>query len=528
MTSRTAHSSPAGGPIIIVGPPGAGKTTIGQELAAILNVEFRDTDADIVDHVGKPISDIFVDDGEEHFRALEKDAVAKAVSEHEGVIALGGGAVMAEDTRSLLSDAFVLFLDVNLATAVKRVELDRGRPLLAVNPRATMRALLEQRRPLYRDVASMEIDTSDREVSDVVNNVAMRVTSRRVDVGGEHPYSVIIGAGVTSRISEFLGSAQRVAIVYTASVAYHAGQIAQAVSPHAEPTMLEVPDAEDSKTVTIAEQCWEALGAEGFTRTDLIIGVGGGAVTDLAGFVAASWLRGVAVVHVPTSLLGMVDAAVGGKTGVNTAAGKNLVGAFHPPRAVLCDTTSLTSLPSSDVAAGMAEIVKAGFIADPVILDLIETDPAVALNPSSETLVELIERSIAVKADVVASDLRESGRRAILNYGHTFAHAVEKYENYQFRHGDAVAIGMVYAAHLSALTGRADVVDRTVALLRTLGLPTSYPAGRWEALFQAMRIDKKALGSTVRFVLLDDVAQPVIASDVTAEAQQAAYEKVSA
>ncbi|QSB06607.1 3-dehydroquinate synthase [Natronoglycomyces albus] len=515
------------GPIVVVGPPGAGKTTVGQALAAHLGMEFRDTDADIVATAGKPISDIFVDDGEEHFRALEREAVAVAVAEHQGVVALGGGAVLSEATRALLANVTVVYLDVDLSEAVKRVELDRGRPLLAVNPRATLRGLLEQRRPLYREVATLEVDTTGREVADLVAQISAAVARRRVDVGGEQPYPVIIGPGGSSDIIEYLGQATRVAIVYTASVSERAELVARAVNSRVAPVMLEVPDAEDGKTIAIAQQCWEALGTEGFTRSDLIIGVGGGAVTDLAGFVAASWLRGVAVVHVPTSLLGMVDAAVGGKTGVNTSAGKNLVGAFHPPRAVLCDTDSLLTLPTPDLAAGLAEVVKAGFISDPRILDLIEADPKAALDPGNAVMAELIERAIAVKARVVEADLREGGLRAILNYGHTFAHAIEKVENYRWRHGDAVAVGMVYAAHLGALTGRADLVERTTSVLSALGLPVSYQGGRWDDLSEAMRIDKKALGSTLRFVLLEDLAAPVIVADVSAEHRAAAYERVS-
>nr|BFF26662.1 3-dehydroquinate synthase [Glycomyces mayteni] len=315
-------------------------------------------------------------------------------------------------------------------------------------------------------------------------------------------------------------------MLHTESTALLAERVGSLLPEGVEATLMELPDAEDGKTVAVAEQCWDALGAEGFTRTDLVVGVGGGAVTDLAGFVAACWLRGVAVVHVPTSLLGAVDAAVGGKTGVNTAAGKNLVGAFHPPRAVLVDLDNFATLPRRDLAAGLAEVVKAGFIADPVILDLVERDPEAALDAADPVVAELVERAIAVKAEVVASDLKEGGLRAILNYGHTFAHAIEKLEKYRWRHGDAVAVGMVYAAHLNALTGRVDLVDRTKAVLESLGLPVAYEAGRWDDLLQAMLIDKKNTGATQRFVLLDALAAPVVVDDVTAEQQREAYERL--
>jgi shikimate kinase / 3-dehydroquinate synthase len=519
--------------VVIVGPPGSGKTTIGRALAAALDAPFRDVDADIATAAGKPIPDIFVDDGEEHFRALEREAVRRAVAEHDGVLALGGGAVLAEATRKLLADATVVHLRVDLGEAVKRTEIDKGRPLLQVNPRATLRRLMDERLPLYREVETFAIDTTGRDVDDLTAEIKARLgirTSlvRTVEVrDAEAPYKVLIGRGTTDRLPDFLGKASRVAVLHTASTAALAERVGSLCPEGVEATLMELPDAEDGKTVAVAEQVWEALGAEGFTRTDLVVGVGGGAVTDLAGFVAACWLRGVAVVHVPTSLLGAVDAAVGGKTGVNTAAGKNLVGAFHPPRAVLVDLDHFTTLPKRDLAAGLAEVVKAGFIADPVILDLVEADPEAALDAANPVVAELVERAIAVKAEVVGSDLKEGGLRAILNYGHTFAHAVEKLENYRWRHGDAVAVGMVYAAHLGAITGRVDLVERTKSVLASLGLPTTYDAGRWDDILKVMKIDKKNVGATQRFVLLDALAEPVVVDDVTAEQQREAYERLT-
>ncbi|GAB3654771.1 3-dehydroquinate synthase [Glycomyces tarimensis] len=517
------------GLVVIVGPPGSGKTTVGTALAERLGAVFRDTDADIAAEAGKPIPDIFIDEGEEHFRALEREAVRRAVAEHDGVLALGGGAVMAEATRELLADVTVVHLRVELAEAVKRTEIDRGRPLLAVNPRATMRRLMDERMPLYREVADIEIDTTSRDIADLVEEIAVKLGTRTVTVNdAESPYPVLIGRGTAARLPEFLDRAARVAVVHTANTAELAGRVASLVPEGSRAVLMEVPDAEDGKSVAVAEQCWEALGAEGFTRTDMVVGVGGGAVTDLAGFVAACWLRGVAIVHVPTSLLGAVDAAVGGKTGVNTAAGKNLVGAFHPPRAVLVDLDNFATLPRRDLAAGLAEVVKAGFIADPVILDLVEADPEAALDAAGPVVAELVERAIAVKADVVGSDLKEGGLRAILNYGHTFGHAIEKLEHYRWRHGDAVAVGMVYAAHLGAITGRIDLVDRTKAVLASLGLPTTYESGRWDEISSVMKIDKKNVGTRQRFVLLEELGKAVVVDDVTAAQQREAYERLTA
>ena len=347
----------------------------------------------------------------------------------------------------------------------------------------------------------------------------------RVRVEGPAPYDVVIGTDVLGELPALLADADQVAVVHSESVRRYAEPVLARLGERAH--SIVVPEGEVAKSVTVAAGCWDALAGLGFTRSDAVVGVGGGSVTDLAGWVAAGWLRGVRVVHVPTTVLGMVDAAVGGKTGVNLAAGKNLVGAFHPPGGVLCDLAALESLPRRDVAAGLAEVVKCGFIADPVILELIETDPAGALNLGPRT-AELIRRAVQVKADVVGEDLREeSGRREILNYGHTLGHAIEQVERYRWRHGDAVAVGMVFAAELARLAGRLD--DRTairhLSVLSALGLPTAY-AGRLARVMPAMRIDKKARGDRLRFVVLDGLAQPGMLEDPDGGLVAAAYARI--
>lgn len=352
----------------------------------------------------------------------------------------------------------------------------------------------------------------------------------RIPVGGERPYDVLVGRDLLDPPPRLLPGAERVALLFAPPLKDLADTLAERLrAVGVTPLPIEVPDAEAGKRIEVAADCWERLGAAGFTRTDAVVGVGGGAVTDLAGFVAACWLRGVRWVPVATSLLGMVDAAVGGKTGVNTAAGKNLVGAFHPPAGVLCDLATLDSLPPADLAAGMAEVVKCGFIADPVILDLVERDPAAAVDPTGPVARELIERAIRVKADVVSGDLRESGVREVLNYGHTLAHAIEKVEGYRWRHGHAVAVGTVFAGALARLAGRLDAAtaDRHRTVLAALGLPTSYPADAWPDLLAAMRVDKKARGSTLRFVVLDGLARPAILEGPDDELLHAAYREIS-
>ena len=334
----------------------------------------------------------------------------------------------------------------------------------------------------------------------------------RITVAGDAPYDVLIGRGLLGELPAMLGAGvQRVLVVHSKALRFMAEGVRDDLAAGGlEAFIAEVPDGEEAKSAQVAASLWGVLGRAGFTRSDAVVGVGGGAVTDLAGFVAATWLRGVRVVQVPTTLLAMVDAAVGGKTGINTAEGKNLVGSFHPPAGVLCDLATLETLPRIDFVAGLAEIVKCGFIADPVILELIENDPDAATHWDGPVTRELVERSIRIKADVVGQDLREAGLREILNYGHTFGHAVEQVEGYRWRHGAAVSVGLVYAAELAALAGRLDasLVERHRALLTSLGLPTSYRQDRWDQLLTAMRRDKKTRGDLLRFVILAGLAQP--------------------
>ena len=352
----------------------------------------------------------------------------------------------------------------------------------------------------------------------------------RITVGGADPYDVLVGRDLASEIVAPIAGAAQAAVLFAAPLRDTAARVAAVLRQAGiAPLMLEVPDAEAGKSIEVAARCWDALGQAAFTRTDAVVGVGGGAVTDLAGFVAACWLRGTRVVQVPTSLLGMVDAAVGGKTGVNIAAGKNLVGAFHPPAAVVCDLDTLATLPADDLVAGLAEVVKCGFIADPVILDLIEASPADVRDTRADVTREVIQRSIAVKARVVSEDLRESGLREILNYGHTLGHAIEKRERYAWRHGDAVSVGLVYAAELGRLSGRLDTATaaRHRDVLASLGLPVSYSAAAWPELRDAMRVDKKTRGSQLRFVVLDGLSKPAILAGPDDELLQAAYAAVA-
>ncbi|WP_345771779.1 3-dehydroquinate synthase [Geodermatophilus sabuli] len=343
-------------------------------------------------------------------------------------------------------------------------------------------------------------------------------------VAGHRPYEVVIGAGAHAELALVLAGTARAAVVHARPLAALAGaavETLQTAGVAAEAVV--VPDGEAAKTAEVAAGAWEEFGRLGLTRSDAVVGVGGGAVTDLAGFLAATWVRGVPVVHLPTSLLGMVDAAVGGKTGINTGAGKNLVGAFHPPAAVLADTDVLAGLPDDEFRSGLAEVVKCGFIADGEILDLLAADPT-----GRRDTAELIERSVQVKAEAVGADLHDTGVREFLNYGHTLAHAIERVEDFGWRHGEAVAVGLVFAAELAGQAGlltRAEV-DRHRDLVAAMGLPTRY-AGDWERLQGVMRVDKKARGASLRFVVLDGLGNPTILTDPEQAWLDAAWAAVS-
>lgn len=326
---------------------------------------------------------------------------------------------------------------------------------------------------------------------------------------------------------------RKVLVVHPPTLAARAAELrdrllADVENGQREVLLAEVPDAEQGKRVEVAAFCWQVMGQADFTRSDAVVGYGGGAVTDLAGFVAATWLRGVQLVQVPTTVLGLVDASVGGKTGINTAEGKNLVGAFWAPRAVIGDLDELASLSPNEATAGFAEVVKAGFIWASEILDIIEADPARAVDSTTPEFRRAIELAIDMKAQVVSDDFREAGQREILNYGHTLGHAIEHAERYRWRHGAAVSIGMLYAAELSRLAGRLSdsAAERHRTILDSLGLPTGYRAGAWPQLLATMQRDKKSRGGMLRFILLDDIAKPTVLQAPDESLLFAAYQEI--
>ena len=347
-----------------------------------------------------------------------------------------------------------------------------------------------------------------------------------ISVNAERSYQVVLTNSWSKDVTSICEGRIRVAVIVSQSFS---PDLTDLNNIDSELHVFRVPDGEDSKSITTLHKVWDWLGAAGFTRSDLVIGIGGGAITDLAGFAAASWLRGVDWVAVPTSLAGMVDASVGGKTGVNSDYGKNLIGAFHSPISVIIDTGFLKTLSDRDFSAGMAEVIKCGFIADQKILDLAIAHTVDSARSNLEVISELIHRAVTVKAQVVSSDFKESFAREALNYGHTLGHAIEIHSKYQLRHGEAVSIGLVYAAELAAARGLISNAELELhrTILLSYGLPITFERRAWQKLAPLLALDKKARGNTIRFVALNGIGSTVRLEDLTSAELDAAYERIA-
>lgn len=348
----------------------------------------------------------------------------------------------------------------------------------------------------------------------------------KVEVNAEHRYEVTIGCNWHEELNRVMEGRSRVAIIVSTAMQPRIESIQNGDS---RIVIFEIPDGEEGKDFGTLESLWTRLAAAGFTRSDLVVAIGGGATTDIAGFAAATWLRGIDWVAVPTTLAGMVDAAVGGKTGLNTSFGKNLVGAFHSPIEVLIDTYWLETLSDRDFSAGLAEVVKCGFIADREILSLLSGKDLPEIRIAKRLTEELITRSVEIKARVVGEDFKEGFAREVLNYGHTMGHAIELHSKFALRHGEAVAIGLVYIAELAHLKGliTEEIVSLHRSLLARLGLPVTYPASAWPDLLPLLSLDKKARGNSIRFVAISKIGTTVRLEDISESDLAGAYERVS-
>ena len=347
-----------------------------------------------------------------------------------------------------------------------------------------------------------------------------------IQVQSERSYPVIIDSSWKTELVKLLDGRNKAAIIVSEKMQ---SSVKDLIAGEAEVLVFPIPDGEAGKSSATLNRIWDWLGAAGFTRSDLIIGIGGGAVTDLAGYAAASWLRGIDWVAIPTTVAGAVDAAIGGKTAINSEYGKNLIGAFHSPSAVIVDVSWFETLSDRDFAAGMAEVVKAGFISDAKILDFIGMAKIAELRSNREVVIELVTRAIAVKAKVVTSDFKESFDREILNYGHTLGHAIELHCKYDLRHGECVSIGMAFMAQLQLSLGliTAELAQQHLDILKNLGLPTTYIRQAWPSLLASMYLDKKSRGKTLRLVTIKGIGITDRLENPDEKALLAAYEKVS-
>lgn len=515
------------GGIVLIGFMGTGKTAVGRRLAGVLGVPFVDTDSLIEEKTATSIPALFETRGEHGFRAIEKEVIRGLADGERKVIATGGGAVLDPDNFTVLrSLGSVIHLNAPAPTILARTRGDAGvRPLLAgVDPLERIQSLQRERAPVY-DQADHEIDTSRHTIDETVEMVmAWTLGSEQiipVDLGADS-YDIVIGPRCLDRLGPLMRSfdlTDRALVVTHPGIGARYGErtTESLRSAGFEPAVIEVPDGEGQKSLAWAEKLYDAMLSHRMDRRSPVIALGGGVIGDLAGFASATFLRGVPFVQAPTSLLAQVDASVGGKVAVDHRRGKNLIGAFYQPLLVLASLDTLDSLPDRELRAGMAEVIKYGVIADAGLFTYIEGRLDEILGRDSGVLAHLVARSCEIKADVVAGDEREQGRRAILNFGHTMGHAIETQTG--MLHGEAVSIGMVYAARVAERMGMLDgeSVGRLIDLVRRTGLPQRCDGLDVSGTIETMKLDKKSVGGRLRFILPSRIGEVVIRDDVPDE-----------
>jgi shikimate kinase/3-dehydroquinate synthase len=527
--------------IFLVGLMGAGKTTIGRLLARKLNRRFVDADHEIEARTGATIPWIFEIEGEACFRRREADVIRDLSAQQGLVLATGGGAVLNPASRALLAErGTVIYLRASIGSILQRTANDKNRPLLqTADPRGKLEQLWTERDPLYREIADLVIDTGRPNVQSMVQTILDQLAAQEnararkhartamneqpyitlnVDLG-ERSYPIVIGAGVlddSALLARHI-SGHKVAIVTNTTVApLYLDKVAGHLRA-AGRDVLEIilPDGEEHKGWQSLNLVYDALLKNKCDRKTTLVALGGGVIGDLTGFAASSYMRGVPFVQIPTTLLAQVDSSVGGKTGINHPLGKNMIGAFYQPRAVIADTATLDTLPARELSAGLAEVIKHGAILDVDFFDWIEANIEPLIARDRHAIGYAIARSCEIKSDVVRKDEREGGLRAVLNFGHTFGHAIENGLGYGvWLHGEAVGCGMVMAADLSARLGLIEPagVERVRALVRAAGLPAVAPdlgEARW---IELMEVDKKNEGGEIRFILLKPLGSPSIAT----------------
>ncbi len=495
--------------IILYGPPGAGKTSAGKALAARLGREFVDADPLIVARAGLTIPEIFSQRGEAEFRRLESEVCAELAARDNLIIAPGGGALLNPANRAALErGGLIVCLRADPAALLARLQAGGNRPLLAGDdPAQKLNALLDSRRALY-DSFPEQIDTTGRSVPQVAEEIAALLAPRALAVNAPGlRHEIVLGYGLMQSLPNLFGERGLAgpAVIVTDE------NVAHCIAPTLPYPHTLIPAGEQHKTLDTIRALYNAFLAHGLDREGLVIAVGGGVVGDMAGFAAATFMRGVRWVNVPTTLLAMVDASLGGKTGVDLPQGKNLVGAFHPPSLVVSDPLALNTLPHGERVSGMAEVIKHGVIGDAALFEVLETSLTRSDDFSHRATevattnlsVQQIQQAIEVKIKIVEADPFEKGERATLNLGHTVGHGVEAASGYTLRHGEAVSIGMAAECQLAVRLGLAEGVtaDRVRRTLAKAGLPTTCPGLDPARIREAMNSDKKKAGGRLKFAL---------------------------
>ena len=525
--------------IFLVGLMGAGKTTIGRQLARKLGKRFVDSDHEIEARTGASIPWIFEIEGEASFRRREADVIRELTAQDDLVLATGGGAVLNPASRALLAErGTVIYLRASIGSILQRTSHDKNRPLLqTADPRARLEELLAQRDPLYREIADLVIDTGRPNVQSMVQTIldqlAAMESARARRLGkqamneqaptilnvelGERSYPIAIGPdllGDGALLNRHIDGGKAAIVTNTTVAPLYLERVAGALRAQGrEVVEIVLPDGEEYKNWESLNLVYDALLQNRCDRKTTLVALGGGVIGDLTGFAASSYMRGVPFVQLPTTLLSQVDSSVGGKTGINHPLGKNMIGAFYQPRAVIADTATLDTLPPRELSAGLAEVIKHGAILDADYFAWIEQNIGKLVAREPQAMAYAIARSCEIKAEVVRKDEREGGLRAVLNFGHTFGHAIESGLGYgNWLHGEAVGCGMVMAADLSARLGLVDAatVERVRALVAAAGLPTVAPDLGAERWIELMSVDKKNEGGAIKFILLKPLGSPSI------------------
>lgn len=520
--------------IAITGFMGTGKTTVGRILARRLGLEFVDTDAIIEAEAGIPITQIFAERGEAHFRDLESAALTAALSRPGRVLSTGGGMLLHAANREALRAAGpTICLTATAEAILERTSPDESRPLLQVaDPAGRIRELLAERAEAYSQ-ADYHVDTTDLTPEEVAERILTLLasdprarwhTGARTAVPVAVPgaaYEIVVGRGLLEQVGEIHPPTKpgvRAAVITTDRLQplFAERVMASLTDAGWAPTLVVVPDGEASKSLPVASEVYEQLATAGLDRGSTVFALGGGVVGDLAGFVAATYMRGIALVQLPTTLLAQVDSSIGGKTGIDLSAGKNLVGAFHQPRAVISDVTALDTLPPEEMRSGLGEIIKHACCFDAEMFAFLEARGAeVASDPAA--LEYLVARNCQIKAEVVAQDPHERGLRAVLNYGHTVGHALERgSRGWALRHGEVVGTGIVAESRLAVWLGVASeaVAARQQRLVAEIGLPTEVSGVDAEAALAALERDKKIVAGRLRLPLVPEIGRFEIIEDV--------------